>query len=246
MQLGRWRAYAEQSHEVLEDALACGNLYRSVGIRAHTHFAKLIRDDVRGAQAEVDAVARDWSHQDFDMQHLTFVGGPARILLYQGDGAAACAALDEIWPRLADSMMLRAKVVFVELESLRGRAAAVAYAQHKRHDARSTALSSAGKLQRSGGFGARPAALVIRASVACTDGHAQRAEALLREAERLYETAQARSFAAMVRYQRGRLLGGKAGAALLRESERELREDSIVCVPAFTQLNTGFLTEQDP
>ena len=243
LHLGLFQDFVAISTEALDEALACGNLFRSVGMRNHTHLAKLVLDDAQGARAEVEAVQRDWPYRGFDMQHLIWVAGPARIQLYEGAGVAAYEALRAIWPRLSKSMMLRARLVFMEAVSLRGRAAALAYAQQRKRVFRRAALRDARMLLRQPAFGSVPAALMIRASVAASDGQVRRAQLLLAEAETAYEHIDAPTIAAIARYQRGVLWSGELGRTLVRSSEQELRNSGIRCPEAFVQMYTAFPRE---
>jgi serine/threonine protein kinase len=244
MQLGLFQEYVAISTEALDEALACGNLFRSVGLRNYTHLAKLVLDDAQGARAEVEAVGRDWPYRGFDMQHLIWVAGPARIQLYEGAGVAAYETMRAVWPRLSNSMMLRARLVFMEAVSLRGRGAALAYAQQRKRLFRRAALRDARMLMRHPAFGSVPAALMIRASVAASDGQIRRAQLLLAEAETAYEHIDAPTIAAIARYQRGVLWGGEFGRTLVRSSEQELRNNGIRCPEAFVQMYTAFPRER--
>jgi hypothetical protein len=73
-----------------------------------------------------------------------------------------------------------------------------------------------------------PAVALLRAGVAATQGDAGQAEALLREAVSGLEAAHMALYAAAARWQRGRLLGGDEGRALVEAAERWMADQGIV------------------
>jgi hypothetical protein len=215
----------------LREAAERGDLYAAVC--CSTGLAGLVwlaADDPEAALARSrDALAR-WSQRRFHVEHWWSMLGERQIDLYRGDAAAAHARLHERWGALRGSLLLRVQLTRIEATHLRARAA-LALARARPSDRRARAAeveAGARRILAERMPWATPLAALLRAGVAATRGDAGRADALLREAARGLEAADMALYAAAARWQRGRILGGEAGRALVTAAEAWMGEQGVV------------------
>jgi len=236
--LGDWPKFEERCRRAVREAESRGNRFQSVGLRAHTHLARLIADDVEGARGELQYVRDEWPQKDFHMQHLALFFGEARIRLYLGDGVGACEHLAAMWPDARRSFLLRARLLRVEALAWRARAHALAYGQTGHTPHRSEALHCAGALAREGFLGSQGHALCTRAAVAASERGASSLE-LWHAAARAYERDHLSFFAAVATYQASRLQAQVSDKG--RPLQNEIAFPGVANVPAAMRMFTGWL-----
>ena len=121
---GEWAELARRMPGRLKDAQVRGDLYGETCLRTRACWVVwLMRDEPRLAREDLQAAIRRWSDQGFHLQHYWYLTGMVETALYRGDADAAWSILQELWPALAGSLLLRIQFTRTEALSLRGRAA---------------------------------------------------------------------------------------------------------------------------
>jgi hypothetical protein len=116
-----------RGEHLLRDARERGDHYMATNLRSRLlQLVHLAADDVEGARAEAAHSLADWTHHGFHFQHYNSLAVATQIELYAGAGARARALVEEKWPALARSQLLRVIQVRVEMTHLRGAAALLA------------------------------------------------------------------------------------------------------------------------
>ena len=104
-----------------------GDLYAMTGLRTGLAVvAHLCADRVHTAREEIVAGMERWSRQQFHFQHYWELLGTAFCALYAGEGGTALGYLEEAWPALARSQLLRIQNVRVEAGFLKAQCALAA------------------------------------------------------------------------------------------------------------------------
>jgi hypothetical protein len=200
-------------------------------------FVLLARDAAEAAEQEAaDALSR-WHPHGFQVQHYYQLVSQASVDLYRGDAAKAVARLEEMWPRIRRSLLLRVRFIHLTLLDLRARVAVAAArsggADERRHLAQ--ALADARRLEKSGMPWVQPLALTVRAG--CEARRAPEVAAqLLAEAVRAFSTAGLALHAAAASRRRGLLVGGEEGRELVSHGEAFMKMQRIANFERWTDL----------
>ncbi len=210
----------------------------NLGAVALPHLS-LIADDPDAATREVDEAIAAWGVDGFHLQHVAAMLSRAHIHLYRGDGAAALAHIDSLWPALKRALQLKTQIVRIMMVDLRGRcvlAAGVAAADPRPFAKR--ALGYARDLDREDTIMSRPFAATLHAGVAALDGKAEEAVEHLQRAMKYYATFDDRLRSASVEMLLGRYAAGVEGehhlaaANSVFEHEGVKRAEGIVAMYA--------------
>jgi serine/threonine protein kinase len=182
---------------------------------------------------DFDELAGRLSTQEFYLQHYWERHAVAQRLLYADDGIGALGVLRALWPALRRSLLMRMQFHRIDALHVRARCLLAAAAKTSRldaghkaflHDATVQALA----LRREGTVRSTALASLVEASVASLSGHAEEASGRLHSAADGFDASGMALFAAVARYQRGRLLGDERGAQLMAESEPWMNRQGIV------------------
>jgi hypothetical protein len=201
MMLGRWLEFSQRAQDAIREGMQRGGRAWSAALRVYTHLAYLLADDPSGANAEIAAAHRDWSHDEVHLQNLVVLGGEVRSNMYRGDGVAAFRHLHQLAPRMRRSPMLRISAMRSDLTALRGHAGALAYAQTQERSYRAAATREVQRLQQERFRGAGGTSLMIQASLEATDRAPATALRLLKGAALSFERDRLPFFAELARYQ---------------------------------------------
>jgi hypothetical protein len=169
-------------------------------------FLRLAADQPARARGELAEMMARWSQQGFHVQHMNRLYDDAQIDLYEGDPRRAWERLQESWPVLLRSELLRVQQVRIFMTHLRGRAA-LALAAEQRADPRllRSARQDARLLFRERAGWAQALARLLEAGVASRQG--KPAAALLRDGADRCEAAHMRLYAAAARWHLAALEG---------------------------------------
>jgi hypothetical protein len=137
--------------------------------------------------------------------------------------------VNERWPQLSDSLLLMCQLTRLEATQLRARCAlALARARPAERKSLLRAVEQdAQRILKERMPWSEPWALLLRAGVAATQGDAARAATLLRDAAAGFDAGHMALYAAAARWQRGRIVGGDEGRALVADAEQWMGEQSI-------------------
>jgi hypothetical protein len=207
-------------------------------------FVWLARDDPNGAEEAVASAMRQWSHQDYQVQHYTQLTANAQIALYRGDGERALRLVNEEWSKVAGAMLLQVEIVRVYMLHLRGRAAlSAARTSADRDSLLKLVADDARKLGRQRAAYAKPLGQMLDAALATKAGDRDRAAALLGTAADTLDALSWGGFGVSARRQQGVVMGGEPGAALVAEIDRQLAAQGVKDPARFAQVHApGFNT----
>ena len=123
-ELTRFRAAAAEG---LREAHDRGSVYATTTLRTGVANAVwLLDDDPARARQEVAEAKGGWSSRGYHIQHWYTLCSETQIALYEGDGAAAHALMEEGWPVLRRSRLLMIEHTRLVALHLRARAALAA------------------------------------------------------------------------------------------------------------------------
>ena len=125
-ELTRFRAAAAEG---LREAHDRGSVYATTTLRTGVaNVAWLLDDDPARARQEVAEAKGGWSSRGYHIQHWYTLCSETQIALYEGDGAAASALMEQGWPILRRSRLLMIEHTRLVASHLRARAALAAAA----------------------------------------------------------------------------------------------------------------------
>lgn len=219
--LGRVREATGRVPELLRDARDRGDLFTTTTLSVSTGFhLPLLADDPAKAIALVDEALAQWSTRSVQIQHVHAVHARVNIELYRGDALAAFAALEQAWPDIERSMLLRHELTRTRAWELRGRAALAAARRGAGAAALRVARRAARELSRVTTIGAPGLHALQRAGLALVAGDRSGSAALLERA--LAELADMGQWRRSARWALGQLRGDDAAVQTeLHEIERE-------------------------
>jgi serine/threonine protein kinase/tetratricopeptide (TPR) repeat protein len=231
-QQGELREMAERFGPMLHDAEERGDLflatYLQTDVAPRVHLAE---DDPERAHEVVQQGIARWPYPGFSRQHQYALRARVDTHLYSGDGPAALRLIEEQYPRLKRSFLLRAQMNNIMFLDYRGRAllmAAQCESDGARREERWRAAEqdARGILKEKNGWG-EPLAQLLMASIAAARGSRDDAIDVLTSAEAGFETADMRAHLAVASARRGALIGGERGRELIAEAESWLTGQGI-------------------
>jgi hypothetical protein len=194
----------------------------------------LVSDEPALARQHVTAALERWSASGFHRQHYNALLARANIDLYEGDAEGALRRVDERWRTLQSSLLPRIQLLRVEAMFLRARttlahSANLAAAGRTADAPRLWKLAEqiAERVAREEMPWCDPFPAYIRGTVAAQRGNREEAVANLKVAAGLYADADMALLAAATRRRIGELQGGEAGARMVDDATRLMREQRI-------------------
>jgi hypothetical protein len=214
----------------LREAEQRNDLYSIINFRSWPMlFLALVRGDERAAKGELELASRHLAKNKFIVQHAYCLIAEANLGLYRGQAEEVERRLDEMWPTVERSMLLRIVSLRLLLLDIRARAHVALAA--RRHEGSARAMREAEaclrRIEREKTIWMSPQAALTRASMAELQGRRDEALARLVEAERGFEAASMPLQAAVVKKCRGRLLAGSEGEALRATSDEWMKRRGI-------------------
>ncbi|WP_272141106.1 serine/threonine-protein kinase [Stigmatella ashevillensis] len=211
-------------------ALERGDLFAATYARMHTWYTPLAADDVTHAsQSMRDTIGR-WSHRGFHVMHFWALYGETQYALYAGDAEGAWERLNQTWPTLEQSNLLRIQFHRIPMTLLRG-STAVAAARARPADERKALFAAAEKdavrLDKERTGVADASASLLRACILAAQGHPHKALAPLKAAAGGFDAADMVLHAACARRRMGQCVGGDEGRALIEAADAVMGEQSI-------------------
>jgi hypothetical protein len=243
--LGQYDAIAERVPILLREAESRGDRYAATSQRIGLpNLAWLVCDKPLEARRNVLEAEKQWSQAGFQFQHYLSALASSHIDLYEGNGGAAHQRVADMWPLLKRSLYLRIQNLRIEALFLRARCALAAAAERPDRVLVADAERCAKTLLREKAGWADPLAELVLAAVAFARDRRETAIAHLESAERLATDEQMAMFAAAARWQRGQLLGGAEGLAMIAEAEAQMKAAGVKCPqPMAAMLAPGFARE---
>ena len=178
--LGEWAELSERVPLLLDAAHRRNNEYAASLLRVpFGMIAWLARGDIEGARRETENAIRKCSSSTFQLQHALHFIAMQQIDHYAGDGPAAWSRVQETWPALRRSLLL--KIGSVRLLALQLRANSAFLARSSSPIPRFV-MRDAGRIGRMKISGAKTVAQLIQSAVLFKRGRAEAAVALLKNA----------------------------------------------------------------
>jgi eukaryotic-like serine/threonine-protein kinase len=228
--LGAARELAQRVPLHLSEARDRGDLYAAVEFATgRSVVAWLVDDQTARARAEIAQAIRPWSRRGFHSQHFWGLVARVHLELYAGDAQTAWRLLEESWPEIARSMILRVKFDLVEILGLRARSALAlaATSPPKRPGLLDAAARDADRIGRQKLGHARPISRLLAAGAASLGGRNDRALEALAEAIDGFDRLEMALHATAARWRRSQLLGGTDGRSLRAAAETYMRAEAI-------------------
>jgi len=218
---------------LLRDAEERGDQYAANGLRAwHPNMAWLAMDAPDEARKQALAGALKSARDVFHLHHYYELLTHAQIDLYRGAGPDAWQRVSERWRALEGSMLLRIQSVRIQSAFVRARCAlAAAAAGTDRDNLLGDACRTARRIEREKMMWGDPMAKLVRAGAAALRGQSELADEMLCAAIAGFDAADMSLLATVARRQRGRLLGGDSGGAMVAAADSWM-EERLIKAPA--------------
>lgn len=213
----------------LKDINERGNLFGEVNLRLRTTYIRyLAGDEVESAKAELTETIGRWSQRGFHMQHFWHLFGQVQTRLYAGEADTAWQLINEKWPIVTKSLLLRIQSFYLQAFHLRARCVAALVAK----DANALPLLNSAErdlklIEKENMPWGNAFAQQIRASIAAARGDREQAITHAANAEAGFEAVDMALYAAMLRRRRGELMGGSEGEALIESADVWMRGQQI-------------------
>ncbi len=196
-------------------------------------IVRLAADEPDTADRELRQTTSQWSREGYHVQHNDALWAVVQIALYRGDGAAAWNLIEQSWPALSRSLLLRVQFIRTSMNFLRARAALAAAVSLRRSQPTrfrsllAVARRAARQLERECMPCPSAYARLIRGAVTAIGGDTARAVALLTEAVVCFEAVDMRLCAAATRRRLGELQDGPSGQELDDRATRWMAHEKI-------------------
>lgn len=202
-----------------------GNQLGTTDLRTRLNMTWLAGDDPERAHREVDLALR--GRDGFHLVHYNGFWARNQADLYAGDFEAARQRLDEVWPRLARSPLMRIQILKMEAHSIRGRTSLAAQVLRKGSDPAQIVRNSAAVIAAGNLPYTTTLSNLLLAGLAASEGRDEQTAALLRQSLKDAQAAQMHLHAAAARRQLGTLLGGEEGKAHINEADAWMQKQRI-------------------
>jgi hypothetical protein len=219
--LGELAELARATEQRLFDARDRGDLFAETIFVASRANARWLLDDAPDAKRRnVDEALRRWGQPGrFQIQHWYAIQSLVQVDLYVGEHLNALRRIDEAWPVLRRSFLLRVQNVRIEAISMRAFAALGVAKQGTDVEAMlARAERDAGALARERSSWGDPIAMVVRAGVAKLRGRDAIAADGFAHATRLFEAQAMALHAAAAKATHAAVVGGDQGRALAADA----------------------------
>jgi len=223
--LGEWAELSERVPLLLDAAHRRNNEYAASLLRVPFGMvAWLARGDIDGARREAENAIKKCSSSTFQLQHAMHFLAMEQIEQYAGDGRAAWKRVEETWPALRRSLLL--KIGSVRLLALQLRANSALLARSGSAIPR-VAIRDAARIGRMKTGGAKPVAQLIQAAVLVKRGDTEAAVALLKTAATGFDDGEMAIHAAATRHRLGELVGGEEGRRMVDTARAVMLAQSV-------------------
>ncbi len=232
---------------LLQDARERGDLLTMSGlVLGLNNIMILNRDGPEQARQEVDDLMERWSVHGYYLQNYLALLAKGHVLLFEGQGYAACRLIENDSRRLRRSLLLRIPSVRHESVHLAGRARLQAALQVKgtqRAELHKAASRDIAVLRNGSLDWVRAAGMLLDGARHSQNGALEMAVPILREAIETLDFCQMRLFAAAARIRLGRLMGGDEGKELQDEGQAFFLEQGIRSETGMLELLTSGFPE---
>jgi hypothetical protein len=237
MYLGEMGEVSRRMHSILAAAEEQGNRYARTDLRTRLNFMWLADDEPDTARAEVEEAMGEWSHGRMHLQHYNSVLALTQADLYSGASMVAWNRINEQWPVMVKSMLMRIQVLRIETMHLRARSAiAAAVSGGKALPFLQDAKQIAGRIAKEKMFWSEPIVLLVRAGIAGVQANDTEMRTLLSLAAKGFEAAEMGLFQAVTEWRLGQLIGGDEGRQMVAAAGKWMRDHQVKNPERMTRL----------
>jgi serine/threonine protein kinase len=224
---GEVRELARRFPHLYRDAEQRGSLFALARMCTFV-LPYLAADDPDEAERRIAFCMKRWSHEGFHVQHYNALYGQVQIDLYRGDGASASRRIQQQWPALARSLLLRSQLARVFIRFARACSALATCAEQPGSSALFNFVASEQRrIEHERTRWAMPLACLVRANLAACRRDYDAACVALPSAIAGFDAADMPLYAAAARRVLGRLLGGDTGRALVARGDQWMASQGI-------------------
>ncbi len=231
--LGEWKRSAQELPPLLREARERGDLFTTTYLLIQSSVIHLAADEPDRALKALGEAAEQWPARGFHLHHYHALWAEAETALYSGECERAWGLVQERWPALERSLLLRIQSIRLTMLLLRARCALTAACQAGRPEGRPAVhlLKAVDRdvrlIEREGMSWSDAGASLIRAGLAFVRDNSAEADRLLEGAEDGFRAAEMALYAASAQYRRGQLLGGERGKDLIDAAADTLARQEI-------------------
>lgn len=230
---GRLGELSRRGPILLKEAEERGDRYATMNFATQIMTMILLAAN-RVNDATANLFETRWTQRGFHVQHLNSLFSEVKLRLYVGDPAPAWQRMNDEWPAIEASLLMRIQMLRIDYRYQHA-CCALAMAARKSSGGeaaaeqfRRIALVDARLLGREGIAWGTALGTFVQAGVVHLEGDdAASARLFARAAEEL-AAADLGLCAAVARRCRGQLVGGEAGAAMVEEAEAWMRREQIL------------------
>ncbi|HJQ38386.1 MAG TPA: hypothetical protein VKB93_14710, partial [Thermoanaerobaculia bacterium] len=203
--LGEMAQLAQRVPQRLREAEEHGDLYAGIDPVCRPGIVYLALDEPEAGHRALRQVMDRWTMHGFHLQHYLDMLAENQIDLYNGSWASAWRRIEERWPKMKASLLLRVPFLKVEGLHLRGRTALAAAQGGGDRALIDLAESDAKAIEKEWVAWALPFAMSLRAGAASLRGKKDVASQLLEQAAREFEKNEMMLYAHAARMRRAHL-----------------------------------------
>ena len=234
--LGEWREMGCRLPGFLKDAQERNDPFSASVMLVHSYVPCLASGEPDQAEETIRHALEVWPQEGFFMVSYWALYGRAETALYCGEGRRAWDLIEREWSSLTRSTFVEhIQMLFLLMIHLRARAALAAAAVTpcdgwlfgSRERLLRSATRDARKIERRRMSWATPLAHLVRAGIAALRKRKEEALTLLAMAEKGFAEVDMKLYAAAASRQRGQLLGGEEGRALMVSTDAIMANENI-------------------
>ncbi len=219
--LGEFRMLKSTVSSLLTEAEEANDFMHVAGMRLWSYLGHLADDNPEFGLEQTKKGIESWTSRGFHLQHFWHMLGQTNTALYNGNGAAAKAAIDDDWSALKKSLLLETQVANAIALETRARACIGA------GDLKS-ASKAVKKLESMKWEWTHGQVLHLRAEIANARGQKEVAIELYSQADVASSNADLSHWAAASRFRLGELVGGERGDRICQEACDVLAAEEVV------------------
>jgi hypothetical protein len=228
--LGELKDLADLVEQRTYDARNRSDLFAETNLVASRVNVRWMLDGAPEAKRrDIDQALRRWGQPGrFQIQHWFGLQSHAQLDLYLGEPLSALRRLDDAWPTLKRSFLLRVQNIRVEARSMRAFAAiSVAGKGADREEMLAIAERDAAAIEGEAVAWADPIAMLVRAGVARGRGKEASAVAMIEKATGLFGAQGMELHVATAKLWRAAIVGGDEGSELAAEAHGYFRRQGV-------------------
>jgi len=229
-QMGELAELRRRWVDMYREAQERGDLYAANILTSfYMTMIKLTANESPDSEARLEAVAIPEKGRPFNLQNSTAFDALISLYFYRGDFSTAWTRIRAIWPEYSRSMLIRIQMIRIHLLEQRSRSAlAMAERAKQPKSYLRQAKLDARQLGREQQRWALAHAAFVRAGIAACEENMGRAVDEMNLAVQLYDEADMRLRAQILRYRLGEVLTDAKSRTLRQDAEIWMRNQGIV------------------